>query len=415
MGYGIYLLKERSVLCFKKTKEFFDKLVLEGKSPGVDCLIYQNHKPIFRYFAGIRDIENNIEINGEEKYAIFSMTKMITVVSALQLFERGYFKMNDPLYKYIPEYENMFVRTDNDESIALNGNDVSTGKELVIWDKPKEFRKAKQKILIKHLFTMASGINYDIKSDIILNSVKEGKKSTLDIVKALSKSVLTFEPGTRFLYSLSHDVLGGLVEVLSGKTLGEYMKENIFDPLGMKDTHFGNIKNESLDRFAPLYRPSANGFIRQPLENPFMLSDIYESGGAGLISTTSNYAVFLDALANGGVGLNNNRILYEKTVNLMNKNYMTGYQCHDFDELRKGYGYGLGVRVHTNPEISESLTPVGEFGWDGAAGGFSLVDRDNSLSITVFQSMFDWDVKIQTELKNSVYLDLFGKKTMFYT
>ena len=131
-----------------------------------------------------------------------------------------------------------------------------------------------------------------------------------------------------------------------------------------------------------------------------------ESGGAGLISSTVDYSLFLDALACGGVGKSGNRILKSETVEMMRTNQLIGQPLEDFHGLRKGYGYGLGVRTHMEPETSGSPSPIGEFGWDGAAGAFSLVDPENKLSLTYFQHMFSWDVSQQDRLKKALYQSL---------
>ena len=158
--------------------------------------------------------------------------------------------------------------------------------------------------------------------------------------------------------------MGALVEVWSGKPFGEYMKENILDPLGMNNTFFGVPKDEGLlEKMAAVYRYNQDKVPeRLPLSCQYELSDEYESGGAGLISATEDYAVFLDALANGGTAINGYQILAPSTVSLMGTNHLTGKALEDFDKLRVGYGYGLGVRTHIDKTRSGNLSPIGEFG-----------------------------------------------------
>ena len=391
---------------FKELKKCMDKLVCEYNTPGVDVMVYKEHELIYRYFAGMSDIENGKKTNGTELYLIFSMTKMLTCTGALQLFEKGKYNMNDPLYKYLPEFKNMKVSFQNHNS--ENAKKVTQGIAVADAETKNSIGYAKNPITIKNLFTMCAGFNYDLGADYFKTALKNSKTTTAELVSTMSNAVLEFEPGTRFNYSLCHDVLGALIEVWSGKKFGDYMRENVFEPIGMKNTFFGIPKDkELLDRMAMRYCFDENKKpYSMPLECMYNLSSEYESGGAGLTSCTEDYALFLDALANKGVAKNGNIILKPETVELMGTNQLSGKPLEDFNELRNGYGYGLGVRTHIDKEKSGSLSPLGEFGWDGAAGAFSMVDTKNRLSLTYFQHIHNWDLNIQSEIRNSLYTDL---------
>lgn len=396
---------------FKELRNYLDSLVNKDNTPSVDCIVYKNHKMIFRYFTGMSDIENKKETTGNEQYIIFSMTKMVTCTAALQLYEQGKFKMEDEVSKYLPEFGEMKITSDelNTENAAKVASGKSFGETLAI----NESGYAKTPITIKDLFTMGAGLDYDIDSQSIKKALSEGRTSTRELVRAISETVLGFEPGTRFRYSLCHDVLGGLIEVWSGEKLGDYMYKNIFKPLGMERTYFCTSECYSNPEMAKLYNYDEN---RKPvimeLNCKYQLSEEYQSGGAGLSSCTEDYALFLDALACGGIGRSGERILKPETVKLMGTNHLKGQQCRDFEELRKGYGYGLGVRVHIDKSRSNSLSPIGEFGWDGAAGAFAMVDCENELSLTYFQQIFDWDLKIQSGIRNALYSDLAEAKAL---
>lgn len=366
---------------FDKITEFLDSLVRDKFTPSADCIITQNHNCIYRYFTGFSDIKNNVAVNGNEQYIIFSMTKMMTCVCALQLLERGKYQLDDPLSMYMPEFSEMRVRNgENEPETALTP------------------------ITIRHLFTMSAGLNYTLDYEHIVTAAKESGSNTRSIVSSFSKTVLEFEPGTHFQYSLCHDVLGALIEIWSGMKFSEYFEKNIAEPLGMKHTFFAKYHNENVENLAQIYKANPHGnFEDRPQWNPYILSDDYESGGAGLISNTADYSLFLDTLANNGVAANGNRILKKETVEMMKNNQISGAVLEDFDKMRKGYGYGLGVRTHICPERSGSLSPVGEFGWDGAAGSFSMVDTTNSVSLTYFQHAFGWDVKTHEKLRNLLY------------
>lgn len=388
---------------FTKLKECMDKMVRKYNTPGVDCVVYKEHEMVFRYFTGMSDIENNRKMNGKELYLIFSMTKMITCTAALQLFEQGKYLMNDPVSKYLPEFKKMKISAD--DLNVENATQITTGNIMGECAQYNQDGYAKNQITIKDLFTMSAGLDYALCDDSITRALHEGKTSTRELVGAMAEKVLGFEPGTRFRYSLCHDVLGTLIEVWSGQKLSEYMKKHIFEPLNMNNTFFGIPKDEvRLAKMAARYTYDENRRPKRlPLECVFNLSEEYESGGAGLTSCTEDYALFLDALACGGVSKNGKRILTPETVKLMGTNHLKDRQVDDFYQLRPGYGYGLGVRTHIDKAQSGSISPIGEFGWDGAAGAFSLVDTKNKLSLTYFQHIHSWDIKIQTEIRNALY------------
>lgn len=380
-----------------------DRIVQKYNTPGVDCIVYKEHEIVFRYFAGMSDIEKNKKMNGNELYLIFSMTKMITCTAALQLFEQGKYLMNDPVSKYLPEFKEMKISADGLN--AENATQITTGNIMGECTQYNQDGYAKNQITIKDLFTMSAGLDYALSDDAITYALTEGKTNTRELVGAMAEKILGFEPGTRFRYSLCHDVLGALIEVWSGQKLGEYMKEHIFEPLNMNNTFFGIPGDET--RFAKMaarYTYDENREPKRlPLECVYNLSKEYESGGAGLTSCTEDYALFLDALSCGGIGKNGKRILTPETVELMGTNQLKGRQLDDFYQLRPGYGYGLGVRTHVDKAQSGSLSPIGEFGWDGAAGAFSLVDTQNKLSLTYFQHIHGWDIRIQSEIRNALY------------
>lgn len=388
---------------FSQLKKCVKLIVQKYNIPGIDCIVYKEHELVFRCFAGMRDVEKNIKMNGDELYLIFSMTKMITCTAALQLFEQGKYVMSDPVSKYIPEFKKMKLST---ESFDIeNAARITAGSIFGECVQYNQEGYAKNQITIKDLFTMSAGLDYALSDDPITLALDAGKTSTLELVGAMAGKVLGFEPGTRFRYSLCHDVLGALIEVWSGEKLGEYMKDHIFEPLNMYNTFFGVPKDEEkLASMAARYIYDENRTPKRlPLECVFNLSEEYESGGAGLTSCAEDYAIFIDALACGGIGKNGNRILKSETVELMGRNHLNDIQLADFCQLRPGYGYGLGVRTHIDKTQSGSLSPIGEFGWDGAAGAFSLVDTQNKLSLTLFQHIHGWDIRFQSEIRNALY------------
>ena len=391
---------------FENLKNYLDWLVKEEKVPSVDCVVKRNHQVLFRYFTGYRDIENQIKVDGSELYIIYSMTKMITVTCALQLMEKGKFNLNDRIDKWLPEFSKMKITSG--QLNVENAKKIATGASATEKVEQDASGYAKTPITVEHLLTMSAGLDYGTLDEPIQQAIKDGKTSTLDIVRSMAGKTLGFEPGTRFRYSLCHDVLGGLIEIWSGQTLDEYLQENICKPLGLKHTFFGLPKDKELiSRMATRYEYDQNrNPKRLPLENGFLLTKEYQSGGAGLVSTTEDYSRFLDALACDGIGNTGNRILTKESIKLMSTNRMQGRQLDDFHALRKGYGYGFGVRVHMDQQESGNLSPIGEFGWDGAAGAFSMVDVKNNLSLTYFQQIHGWDISMQGKMINALYTDL---------
>lgn len=389
-------------MAFERVRQILDCFTQEG-IPGVDCIITIDHREVFRYFAGFSDRETGRKIDGSELYLIFSMTKMLTCTGVLQLYEQGKFQLDDPISKYLPAFSQMqlTVQTLDVES----GAKVATGQSVGEYTEVTRDRWAKNPITVKHLLTMTAGLDYNLYAPGIRTAIEAGKTTTQALAEAMAQTVLGFEPGTRFRYSLCHDVLGALIEVWSGLSFGEYMHKHIFAPLGMNDTFFG-IPIEQ-QRMAKLYRFDENrNVLPTDLANPFMLADHYESGGAGLTSTTADYAIFLDALACDGTSKDGYQLLQPASVALMSQNHLTGQALEDFHALHEGYGYGFGVRTHMDSSQSGSLSPLGEFGWDGAAGAFSLVDRKNKLSVSYFQHVHETGYAFQRRLRNALYQDL---------
>ena len=389
-------------MTFERVRQALDSFIQEG-IPGIDCIITVDHKEVFRYFAGFSNRETGRKTDGSELYLIFSMTKMLTCTCALQLYEQGKFQLDDPVSQYLPAFAAMQL-TQQAMDVEV-GAKVATGQSMGEHTAVTQDKAAKNPITVKHLLTMTAGLDYNLYATGIRTAIAEGKTTTQELAEAMAQTILGFEPGTRFRYSLCHDVLGALIEIWSGMSLGEYMHKYIFTPLGMTDTFFGIPKD--LKRLAQLYRfDEDRQVVLAKLEIPYQLTEAYESGGAGLTSTTADYAVFLDALACDGMSKTGYRILQPSSVALMSQNHLKGQALENFHALHKGYGYGFGVRTHMDSAESGSLSPIGEFGWDGAAGAFSLVDRENKLSVSYFQHVHETGYAFQRRLRNALYQDL---------
>ena len=367
------------------------KKLTETVIPGVDCSVYYRHEPVYRGCYGYADLAAKRPVTSETMYYLFSATKVITCTAALQLHERGEFLMFQPVSDFIPEFRNMKVARR-----LLNG-DV-------------EIVPAARPIRIQDLFTMTGGLSYDLQSPSIRRMQREtdGRCPTVETVKALADEPLLFEPGTHWNYSLCHDVLGALIEVISGKPFGVYLKENIFDPLGMKDTSF-QLPEEKRHRMAALYTLDSVSRTCLPKEqNDYILGSAYESGGAGLISTVDDYMRFAETLCRFGTSEDGVRILSSSSVRLMRMNHLTPQTLPDFNWIHlAGYGYGLGVRTLLDPTRISTLAVDGEFGWSGAAGAYVIIDPENEVTIYYAQHVLGCQQEyIHPRIRNIVYAEL---------
>jgi len=362
----------------EKISPLLKKFISRGPA-GCSCSVSLGDQTVFSDYAGYAELESKKPIAPDTIFRIYSMSKVITCTAALQLFEQGHYLLNDPLYEYLPEFKNVNVCKYN-PSGAIS------------------YVPASQPILVKHLFTMSSGYTYGgdhLETARRINKVNrkldEGKSrvTVRDYAKMLAEEVpLAFEPGKHWQYGLSHDILGAFIEVISGKTFGQYLNENIFEPLDMKDTFF-RIPDSKKDRLCAYYRRSEDGTMTKitNADDNYQPDALYESGGGGLLSTLGDYTRFAQTLACGGTR-DGVRILGRKTIELMATNHLSPRQLVDFDwPYQAGYGYGLGVRTMIDKPAGGCNGTVGEFGWCGLAGTWVLVDPSENLSAVYMQQM----------------------------
>ncbi len=353
---------------FTRLDAFLDKLTA-WRIPGNDCIIMKDGEVIYRHMSGFADREAGRLTEGNETYNMWSTSKPITCAAAMTLYEKGAFLMTDPLSDYLPEYADVTVEEKCDDGTT----------RLV---------KPKRKITISDIMSMTAGFDYTMDSDAIkaVKSATGGRCPTRDIVRAMATHPLQAHPGSRWIYSICYDILGGLVEVVSGKRFSEYVKEVIFDPLEMNDSTFETVPPERLRaRMSRQYFYNYDRDCAVPTDNScaHKLGTEYESGGAGLTSTVEDYIKFAYAMANGGVGVNGNRILAASTVDLIRANALSEAQVREVDRVMHltGYGYGYGVRTLIDPALAGTGAPVGEFGWAGAAGTWVMIDPSKKLAL----------------------------------
>ena len=372
------------------------RFVSSGQIAGCAVRIMRNDEVCFEGSFGYADREKQIKMSSENTiFPIASMSKVITSVGILQLYEQGMFKLWDPVSDYLPGFK----------------------KPKIAREKPDgtyEIVDAEGEVTMRQLFTMTSGVPYPwadtAAGRIRIEKEKEWEESgepfpgTVEYANLVGQLPLAFEPGEIWMYGFSIDVLGAVIEVLSGKSLGEYLKENIFDPLGMRDTGFF-VPPEKQERIATLYHIQEG---LKPAQRDYeSKKPDFESGGGGLFSSVHDYSRFAQMLLHGGT-LDGVRILGRKTVDLMSTDHLTPEQRKgDSWDTQRGYGYGLGVRVMTNPELADINGSVGEWGWDGAFGNWFCVDPKENLTCVYLTTNLPGDhYRFVPKLMASMYASL---------
>ena len=361
-------------------------LLLEGfakdRVPGCGCIVMQDGETLYEGYKGLMDVEGGRKTDEETLYRLFSMTKVIVCAGALILFERGKFALNDPYSDYFPEY--------GDTQVAEL---LGSGS----W----KIRPAKRPIRVKDAFNMACGLPYpsalsDHPTDKGMNEAraklekeKDGKVTLQDDVRAMGSVPIRFDPGEHWLYGFGHEMVAALIETCSGMTVGEFLKKEIFDPLGMTHTAY-RFREGEREKMAVLYRIGEDGSY-EPMQGRMDARHepdaVYEGGGAGLFSNLRDYAVFTQMLANGGVW-KGTRILGRNTIDLFRTNMLNPVQLSEFrNTYLDGYGYGLGVRTMMDIGGVSNSTP-GEFGWTGAAGTWTSIDPQNRFSVVYMHNTF---------------------------
>ncbi len=350
---------------FEKIGAYLDSLEKDWGIPACDLSIHLHGKEVYRRICGYKDSEKTEKASRDDVYWLYSSSKLFTCTAALQLLDRGVIALEDPVSKYLPYFANLPVQT------------------------PEGPKPPKREVTLRDLFTMRSGLTYDLQNPWVLKTMREsdGKASTQEFLRALTARGLVFEPGEHFFYSLSHDVLGGVIETASGEKLSEYMRKNLFEPLAIETFTFHPDQatyDAMQDQYT--YDPLLKKSIPYGKEyNMYALGENYESGGAGLVGGVDDYLKLADALCNFGEK-DGVRILQPETVELLRQNQMSGGSLEDFHRMRYEYGYGLGVRVMTDEGRG---APVGEFGWDSAAGAWVTISPEYGLTAFYAQHVIE--------------------------
>lgn len=380
-------------------KSFVDK----EQVAGVIALIARDGKIVYHKAFGYDDLEQKTPLKTDAIVRIASQTKAITSAAVMMLYEEGHFLLDDPISKYIPS----FAGTQVIENFNLADTTYTT-------------RPAKRDITIRDLLTHTSGIGYAVIGDEraramyakhnILVGVEKPDASLGDVITRLGSLPVFHEPGTKYLYGLNSDVLGYLVEVVSGKTLAEFLQERLFNPVGMSDTYF-YLPESKHARLAKLYTEddnkktvkvtSHNGSSLASdghmLENFPRMKGRYYAGGAGLSSTALDYAKFLQMLLNGGL-YNGHQLLSPTTVKLFTSN-----QLADLKDSKTNFSLGFGIT--TAAQAARYPVPEGTFDWGGAFGTTYWADPvEGIVGILMTQKQpSSWGGELNTKFKASVY------------
>ena len=335
--------------------------VANGRLPGAVALVARRGRVAFFESFGRRDPANGAPLAKDAIFRIYSMTKPIVSVAAMMLWEEGRFLLSDPIGKYLPELADLKVAVQRGAEIGL----VPAARPITIQD------------LLRH----TSGLTYEFRGNGPVHKMYMAAKiynrhqSNADQVATLGKMPLLHQPGSQWEYSRSTDVVGRLIEVLSGLSLGEYLERNILAPLGMIDTAF-HVPTSDHERLAEAFAKDPDTGAGVQLIN-VKEAPGFESGGGGLVSTAGDYARFLQMLLNHG-RLDGVRLLSRKTVELMTADHL-GPITGAPDLLLPGYGFGLGFAVRLQAGISPVPGSIGQYFWGGLAGTTFWVDPAEQL------------------------------------
>jgi CubicO group peptidase (beta-lactamase class C family) len=345
----------------------------QKKLPGMVTMVARHGKVVSFKKFGVMGVGKPMQ--SEAIFRIASMTKPITSVAVMMLYDEGRFQLDDPVSKYIPEFNDLKVFTSID----------ATGMKLAYQVKQMTIRN-----LLMHTSGLASG-GENTPVDSMYRAADLSGGTLKDMILKLARIPLLYQPGTRWNYSRSSDVLAYLVEVISGKSFDVFLKERIFKPLKMEDTDY-SVPNEKLNRVAAVYSPGDSNGIKV-LTNP-EISNVsapvkFFSGNGGLMSTAADYMIFAQMLLNKGE-YNGVRLLKSKTVELMTSDHITSEIMPDesfFGPLLSGMGFGLGLAVVKETSNSDFKGSAGSYWWAGTANTYFYIDPKEDL-ILVFMTQF---------------------------
>jgi CubicO group peptidase (beta-lactamase class C family) len=358
-------------------------------------MIQRQGKTAYFSSAGVRDPGTKEPMTPDTIFRIYSMSKPITTVAAMMLVEEGKLQLDEPLSKYIPAFANVKV------GVEKKGEDGTMGLELV---------PARRPITIQDLMRHTSGLTYGFFGEGLVKKAYVDAKLNADdpdnaeFAERIAKLPLAYQPGTTWDYSQSTDILGRVIEVVSGKSLYQFEKERLLDPLGMKDTTFyvtDPAKKSLVAEPFPNDRTIGNNSV---MGDP-RLAQKWESGGGGMVSTINDYSRFAQMILNGGT-LEGRRYLSPKTVAYMGSNHIglaSGVTPGHLYLPGPGFGFGLGFAVRTEAGVSPIEGSVGEMSWSGAGGTTFWIDPKEDMFVIFMAQTVSQRGRIRIALKNVVY------------
>ncbi len=359
------LSREHVHMLDQRMKRYVDS----GHVAGLMCLIARRGKIAYAACHGYLDIKQDRLLQFDSLYRIYSNTKIVCAVAVLILYEQGLIQLNDPVSKYIPAFKDVFLE-----------------------DKEGVRRNPQRPVSIHDLLVHVGGLSYDF-----VHQARREKWSHDKFIEKFVQTPLLSEPGRQWNYSASNDVLGILIEKVTGMSIPEYCSTHIFTPLGMHETMW-YVSAAYQDRFGPVYRPKQTGILEEDAElnaNLFVEQPTFYSLGGGLVSTASDYLRFSQMLLNGGY-LGDMRILSRKTVALMSSDHLPP-QHPDLDVNQERYG--LSVEVLSDLGRTQRLGSVGEFGWGGAAGTQVWIDPQEDMISLIMMQIFGQQEPLQRSFR----------------
>lgn len=374
---------------------YFDNEVTSGRLPGAVILIQQHGKPVYLKTFGVRDTRTGLAMTPDTIFAIHSMTKPITCLGAMMLIDEGKLALTDPVSKYVP----LFAKT----RVGLQTTDPHGELEL-------DLVPPVRPVNIEDLLRQTSGISYDyIGAEWVEHAYKaanifEGHFNNREFADRIARLPLARQPGTLWRYGHSTDVLGSIIEIVSGQTLYQFLKQRIFDPLGMNSTKFVLATEDELARMA---RPLPNDFILLAGERERLAHPEWQSGGGGLLSTITDYQRFSQMLLNGGE-FAGRRYLSPAAFEAMTTDHIgpgSGVARDYFYFPGDGFGYGYGLAVRTDPGNAKPPPPgsLGELKWDSGSGTYFSVDPKLDMVYLMMQQTQNERSRITPAFKALVY------------